>query len=369
VTIQEIVIRQGISSDAVYVGRLIRDLTDPKCASFGPVVSICMTPYLSLFAHESYRKRSASDPALSALMSSDVEEIITRSRHTLKLFEDNQRWVDGQITYFRDEILPMHTNYFLGKIRFPPARVFMKDLGLFSYDKKLIVNSHGATFYMGIEPEAWFTNTAEAERAVYEKYVRIFHHLGARLDSGDATFILSLDPQLFNQEIDDVRADRYYPSVFDGPQNTYLNAVLSVFRGMMNFVNSVIVAGARANDIDYTVFKIRFLTLYSVLESLKRLRAEQQSHRLAPRSVSFIDRIVDTAETQTIIARSAKPFRNTLMHYNLDPRVDVARVDVNQPLFGLVPIYFPSYDVAAFAAMVDQCINEVASKLEEWAGA
>jgi hypothetical protein len=195
-------------------------------------------------------------------MSSDVEEIIRHSRHTLKLFEDNQRWVDGQIIYFRGEILPAHTNYFLGKIWFPPARVFMKDLGLFSYDKKLIANSHGATFHMGIEPEAWFTNTAEAEQELYEKYGRIFQHLGARHDSGDATFMLSLDPQLFNQEVDDVRADKYYPSVFDGPQNTYLNVVLSVFRGMMNFVNSVIVSGARVNDIDYTVFKIRFLTLY-----------------------------------------------------------------------------------------------------------
>jgi hypothetical protein len=102
---------------------------------------------------------------------------------------------------------------------------------------------------------------------------------------------------------------------------------------------------------------------------LKRLRAEQQSRSLAARSVSFIDRIVDTAEAQTIIARPDRPFRNTLMHYNLDPRVDVARVDINQPLFGLVPIYFPSYDVASFAAMIDKCINEVALTLEEWAGA
>ena len=115
------------------------------------------------------------------------------------------------------------------------------------------------------------------------------------------------------------------------------------------------------------MFKIRFLTLYPVLESLKRLRAEQQYHGLTAQSVSFIDRIVDTAEAQAVLERATKPFRNTLMHYNLNPQVDLARVDVNQPLFGLAPIYFPEYDTTTFAAMVNQCISETVAAMEEWA--
>lgn len=363
-TIGETVIRQGIANDAAYAGRFIRDFTNPRCVSYGPIIAICMAPYLSLFVHESYRKLGASDPALAALLSTDVEAIVERSRHTLKLFEDTHRYIDGQIDYFRDEILSAHTNYFLRKIWLPPARVFMKDLGLFSYEKRLILGTHGGNFFMGIEPSALFAKTGAEMRGIYEKYGRIFRHLGARLDSGDATFMLNLDPQLFNQKPDDVRADKYYPSVFDGPQNPYLNAVLTVFRGMMNFVNSAI---TQANDTDYTVFKIRFLTLYPVLESLKRLRAEQQSYSLTARSVSFIGNIVDTAEAQVILNRTAKPFRNTLMHYNLNPHIDLARVDLAQPLFGLVPIYFPAHDVGSFAVMVDRCINETATLMEAWA--
>src|SRR5579859_2862494 len=162
-TIQDTVIQRGIADDAAYIGRFVRDLMDPKCASFGPVVSICMAPYASLFVHESYEKLKASNPALASLLSADVWEIVARSRHTLKLFEDNQRWVEGQVAYFRDKIIPAHTDFFLRKIWFPPARVFMKDLGLFSYDKKLIANSHGGSFHMGMEAEAWFTITQEAE--------------------------------------------------------------------------------------------------------------------------------------------------------------------------------------------------------------
>jgi hypothetical protein len=61
--------------------------------------------------------------------------------------------------------------------------------------------------------------------------------------------------------------------------------------------------------------------------------------------------------------------RNTLMHYNLDSRVDTTRVDVNQPIFGLVPIYFPSYDAASFSILVGRCITETAAAIETWAGA
>ena len=55
------------------------------------------------------------------------------------------------------------------------------------------------------------------------------------------------------------------------------------------------------------------------------------------------------------------------MHYNLNSRVELSRVRLGQPLFGLVPVYFPSYDAPAFAVEVDQCVSETASALEEWA--
>lgn len=63
---------------------------------------------------------------------------------------------------------------------------------------------------------------------------------------------------------------------------------------------------------------------------------------------------------------AAKPFRNTLMHYP-DPRVDLIRVDLSRPLFGLVPVYFSSYDEATFAAAVDNFISKTSAATDEWA--
>jgi hypothetical protein len=369
--LEETVIQQGIASDTAYVGRLARDLSNAKYASFGSVVSLCMVPYLSLFVHESYRKLETSDPVLASSLSGDVTSIVARSRHSLKLFEDTnptRRGIAGQLAYFHDEVLPAHTSHFLGNTWLPLARPLEKDLGLFSYDGKLITTSHGATFHMGVEPSQLLKKTGPELRAIYEEYGRYFGHLGARLDTAGETFISHLDPRRFNRRPDDVRADRYYRRVFDGPDNLDLNALLIVFRGMLNFVNSVITAGSQASDTEYTVFKIRFLTLYQILGSL-RLLHDERLRDLTGRSVTYIETVTGTTEAQLIMDRASKPFRNTLMHYNLDSRVDTARVDLNEPLFGLVPIYFPGYDVQTFAAIVGRCIADTAAAIEEWASA
>ena len=367
-TVSETAIAQGIADDAAYIGRFVSDLNAPEHASFMGVVSLCMVPYLSLFVHESYRKLRASDPALASPLSSDVEAIVARSRHSLKLFEDTHRGVAGQLAYFRDELLPAHSRRFLGNTWLPLARPLEKDLGLFSYAGKLIATTHGTNFHMGIEPQAVLAQTGEETRAIYEAYGRYFAHLGSRLDADGKTFVSCLDQQRFNRWPRDVRAAKYYRRVFDGADSPDLNALLTVFRGMLNFVDSVITAGMDMDAVEYTMFKIRFLTLYQILGSL-RVLSDEQRHSLTSRSVACIEQITGTADVQAIMAQTVKPFRNTLMHYNLDSRVDMARVDVNRPLFGLVPIYFPTHDVASLNRLVDRCIAVTAEAMNAWAEA
>jgi hypothetical protein len=364
-TVAEAVVAQGITNDTAYVGRFVSDASNPKSASFIGTVSLCMVPYISLFVHESYRKLRTSNPTLAALLSNDVEAIVGRSRHSLKLFEDTHRGVDGQLAYFRNELLPAHTRRFLGNTWLPLARPLEKDLGIYSYDGKVITTSHAANFHMGIEPHEIFAKTGAEVREIYKAYGRYFAELGARLDVDGNTFVSHLDPRRFNQWPKDVRATKYYRRVFDGPRHPGLNALLTVFRGMINFVSSVM-AGMDTSVVEYTVFKIRFLTLYQILGSLRVLYDEQR-HSLTDRSVACIQQITGTSEARTIMEPTAKPFRNTLMHYNLDSRVDQARVDVNQPLFGLVPIYFPAYDVASFSSVVDQGIAATAEAIDTWA--
>lgn len=366
-TFEETVVWQGIAADAAYVGRLARDLSNSKYASFMGIVSLCMAPYLSLFVYESYRKLETTEPELASSLTNEVKPIVRRSRHSLKLFEDTHRGIEGQVEFFRDEILPAHSRYFLGRTWFPPARLMETDLALFSYDARLITTSHGATFHLGIEPREVLGLTGAEMQSVYAEYGQYFARLGARLDADGETFISQLNPRRFNQPGKDVRADKYYPRVFDGPNNSDLNALLTVFRGMLNFVNSVMMATGEGSAVGYTVFKIRFLTLYQILGSLSVLRDEQLS-QLTSRSAEYIEKILQNPEAKFVMEPTAKPFRNTLMHYNLDSRIDAIKVDVHQPLFGLVPICFPSYDASTFSTIVNRGIAETASAIEEWAG-
>src|SRR5262249_38065670 len=126
----ELVIRQGVSDDARYVGHMIRDLSDASGKPFSGYVPFCVVPFISLFAHESYRKMQALDSALAPQLSQAIESIVARSRHSLKLFEDTKRGIDGQLRYFREEILAAHSDRFLGNTWFPPARALENDLGL-----------------------------------------------------------------------------------------------------------------------------------------------------------------------------------------------------------------------------------------------
>ncbi|WP_143665367.1 hypothetical protein [Streptomyces sp. gb14] len=347
----------------------MRDLTHSRVAEHNATLVFCMAPYLSLFVHESYRKRKIIDPALPELLSTDVEAIVARSRNSLKLFEDNKRGIEGQLAFFRDEISSAHADMFLGNTWLKIARFLEVDLGLYSYEERIISSTHAAVFHLGFDPLVMPEEVRRIRlQAIYEEYGSYFQSLRATTDAGAQTFMGNLDPKRFNRYPHDVRSAKYYGRVFNGKGTPDINRLLTVFRGLMNFVDSVVGLGTDAHEVEYTVFKIRFLTLYQVLGSLHMLHEERPGD-LTARSTRLIEKITGTASASLIMDRSAKPFRNTLMHYNLDSRVDLARVDVTQPLFGLVPTYFPSHDAASFVEAVDSCIKETASVMEEWATA
>ncbi|TJZ92378.1 hypothetical protein [Actinacidiphila oryziradicis] len=186
------------------------------------------------------------------------------------------------------------------------------------------------------------------------------------MDSGPDTFIAHLDVHKMDGGRDK-RAARYYARVFNGNDTPAINGLLVGFQGMMNFADTIVSAGSDVRNLEYTAFKIRYLALYAVLGSLRKLHGDP-NYPLSNRSTGFVKDIIDSPGAQAITDRSAKPFRNTLMHYNLHPRLDVSKVKLHEPFFGLVPEYFPARDVQTFGTLVDTCIRETAATLNEWAG-
>lgn len=370
VTQNDAAMRRGAKDDAAWVGRLIADAQMPTNAGSAAAVWLCVEPYSSLFVHESHKKLKRGDTVLAALVMDDFDDIVKRGRHSLKLFEDTGSHsgfggIDGQLAYFRDEIVPAHRAHFIDRV----PRMFRwlaTDLGLFTYDGKIITTSHTATFHFGMPALDLLAMIGPGITSFTEQYGRYYRHLGAQVPTVGGTFLSRVEPALMKTGPDKVAAN-YYASVFDGPGNADLNALLTVFQSMTNFAAYVVSCPANASTVDYTEFKIRYIAAYQVLSSLQILRQDRYD-TLSPRSQSWLATIVDGLRAQELLDSATKPFRNTLIHYGIDSRVPANAIDLADPLFGLAPFYFPSCsDSADLAKLVDTVLIEAASGLNEWA--
>jgi len=354
----------AIATDAQFAGRFVGSLQQPHVQSVGPVASLCLVSYLSLFAHESYQRLKASQPALAESVSSDTSAIIKRSRHSLKLFEDTERRLTGQLAYFRDEIIDAHKARFLGKTWFWPARFLETDLGLYLYDGIPISSTHAATLALGFEPQALLDKGGSTlVRDTFTECGRYFALLGATVDGHAVSFASSFDHTRLKAK--DVRSTRYYTRIFNGASTPEINALLDVFRVSMNFVNSVLPVDSTLDSYQ-TIFKIQFLTLYQVIRSLDILR-QQRRNQLSTASIDAIRSIVDTVESRILTDGQARPFRNTLMHYGPDTRIDLTAADLQAPLYGLVNICFPDHDNASLDTLLTDHIARTARILNDWA--
>jgi hypothetical protein len=194
VTLEEAVIWQGMASDAAYAGHLSTD-RETIAGGGASILSLCLSPYLSLYVHESLAKLKTIDPATSALLSSGVQQIVARSRHSLKLFEDTKRGVEGQLAYFRDVLIPAHRDRFLGNVRFKVFRFLETDLGLYRYNGRLISTTHAANFHMGQDPHAILSMSGADIQAIYREYGHFVATLGGQRGTPGQTFVSHLgDP-------------------------------------------------------------------------------------------------------------------------------------------------------------------------------
>lgn len=252
-------VNHAITTDARFVGRFIGSLQQADVQPVGPVASLCLSGYLSLFVHESYYRLKASHPVLAASLSDGASAVIARSRHSLKLFEDTRRGLDGQLTYFRDEIIGVHKARFLGKTWFWPARLLETDLGLYLYDGIPISSTHAATFALGFEPQALLDKDAsKLVRNTFAEYGRYFALLGATVDQQASSFASGVVPARLQNK--DVRSADYYARTFNGAATPEINALLDVFRVSVNFIDSILPMDSSPASYQ-TIFKIRFLML------------------------------------------------------------------------------------------------------------
>ncbi|MEU2007202.1 hypothetical protein ACH47B_38665 [Rhodococcus sp. NPDC019627] len=359
---RDALIRDAINADAVFAARFIRSLREAR--SVAPTALFCMFAYLSLFAYESHARLKKLDPsAISDLtFTAGATDLIARSRHSLKLFEDTRRGVLGQLKFFADEVAPAHHRAFIKPVRLPLASLWKADVGLTFHNGNLINSTFATTFALGYPPARLFLDgTGETLNKIAQEYGAYFGSIVTVPHPGARSFASAMDPSDLDSR--DVRSATWFRHGFNGNATPAINMLLSTFHGLANTCNQLLGLDT-TNASRPTIFKLRYLTVYQILRSLTILTNEH-ANCLTDRSRTHIDKLMTDPEAIRLIDPARKPLRNTLMHYGPDTRIDLSQLALNRPLYGLIEEVFQlSFD--EMEQRLAKLTSRVADELNQW---
>lgn len=300
--------------------------------------------YLALFRYEGLKYLRMHHPDFAQLLPQPTTDELERSRNTIKLFDVHEH-VDGTIDYFTQDISAAHEQHFFGNVASPFGQAVRTDLGLTYYDNRIIYTTHGVAFILGV-PSYTLLQPGGGQH-MKDEGVRYGQHFGAfycdRSEELGPSFIEKLNNNLVSLE--DVRAERYYKSHFNGAHTAGINALLYVFLASLNFLDSMV----RLDDLPdsrQTVLKMQFLTLYHVASSLRKLRSARAAE-LIQQSLDYIDQVIGDADLRSITSGSSRHLRNTFVHYGLHPDVEDSELNPYIVGYGLIKKYFQSMTTPA----------------------
>jgi hypothetical protein len=299
----------AIYTDALFVCRLIKGFERNR-GLHGVASAFCTYNYLSLFLYESWRYLQHHQ-IISATMPS--EDIVARSRHSTKLFDDRQG-IDSVINYFMDHVAAAHTRRFTGNTWLRLVRRFETDLGFYIYNDRLVSTTHGVTFAIGIDPDEMLgANSAARLTTIPTEYGQYFGAFWDRSQPLGLSFIDKLEAQRVRTR--NVKSSKYYAEHFNGATTPGINALLTVFHAQLNFLDTMLPMDDLPESRQ-TVLKMQFITLYHVVSSLRKLRDDRGNEPSAS-SLDYIAHILDGTDLRALITNSSRTFRNTLVHYGL----------------------------------------------------
>lgn len=339
------------------------------------VIPFGLVPYLSLFIVESHSYFSAISPDFARDVQRQHESILKASRTRIKLFDDDYKnipeilnhlsWIsEYQVNWF----VKSHTGY-LAWLK----RAIQPDLGLFFYDGHLVGTTHTAFFNLGFERgttpapnQRQPLTLSEFSRSVGAEIGQYIGGLsrGLGIDlSNNSERLCQYDLSNGDFTPKDVRSQKYYKSIFNGSSSVQLNSCLILFLTTVNFLNRVF--RRLVVNSPETFFKLKFIALYHLISSLKKIQDYYYPQGLLSRpSKAYLAEILADKEIRLI--QSDLCFRNALMHYRIEG-IGAEKLDMGMKLFGLVSHFFDNRGFEDLNLMIDNQISRVSELLTRWA--
>jgi hypothetical protein len=357
-----------IVGDLLFARRILQGAIDRLGVPQSEIPLFAMLRYLSMYVYESHKALEAIEPELAEILVVDNADIIERSRHTVKLFDDthDQFGRSSGVTSQLGSITQAHRAAFLDNTWFPPARVLETDLAVYRYRGRLVATTHAIAFHLGLPPEAIADNEAYGRTlmSIGEGVARYVNAFAGNLPWQGRSFMDRVD--LGSVENVDIRSSNVYPAAFDAGLDDEATAALLIFQCSVNFLALMLAEESNPQSAE-AVFKLNLVVLYHVLSSLAKFKVAFRPS-LTVASLARLDVILNHATTAQLMDRSKAGLRNTLMHYRPRGAQIVAQLSLDQPLCGLVEAYYPTYDFDTMGKLVDEHVQFVGEQLDDWSG-
>ncbi|MFG3490004.1 hypothetical protein [Streptomyces sp. NPDC047972] len=350
-----------IAQDIMFLRRFAHSVTAAPEQAVVPI--FCMHNYMCLIIHESHRALRHVNPDLADVLAYDCTPAIERARHSAKLYDDKYKGLADVSADFR-RIIDEHRQEFLNKTWLPLARPLEKDLVLWRFRGRLVSTSHTASFFLALPPQS-FQNLDVLGPEVRAIAVEQGSYIAAAANGlpwEGRSFLDTVQKTDLTEK--EVRAEKHYQRSFDPVLPEEVKASLTAMTCALNTVD-LLLADDTGYSSAFSVWKLRYIVLHHVLSSLRKLD-EQHGAELCPPDRALLKEILN-APTSILILQAHGGFRNTLMHYRPERRVE-EQLSLHAPFYGLLDAYFPADEARSLGDGLASHTARVADRMHAWSG-
>ena len=361
--VRQAIATSHIIADMAFLRRFGEDLRGRQQETAVPVMSF--TSYIFLLVHESARYIRRLGPEYAMLTEVVHAAQIEAGRHSIKIFDDTERGYAGVTEFFESGVIPAERRYFIDKVRFKLGGLLGNDLGIYTYDGKVISTTHTLQFSWGLQP-----GTREAQEwgpMLFEASRQCGQYVAAIADNVDwrgPSFLNALDLAKIKNR--DTVAAKYYKRSFDQIITEGLSATLTAVMANLNVLNSLISLDHLGQSAP-TISKLHYITLRHATRALQEVRSRYHSS-LSDYSLEQLSHALDNDPAREVTQADDPGLRNSLLHYGISKRTPVDKLSVSRPLYGLVETFFPNLTFETFRQMVLAQSERLSAILNTWAG-
>jgi hypothetical protein len=352
-----------IAEDAVWAVDSVRALSvlsgrDPSLAAF------CIYPHLARIVHEAVRYLARVYPELAAHLTLEYRVQIEAARHSVKLFDDNQRGFDGVTEWFESENANAQRDAFIGNARWRWLRRFETDMGQYYLDDSLVMTNHVATYHIALPLAALADKGLQRDFSSGASFNlgQVLGTLADGLGGQDRSSTLSIS-SLGNLRTRDVRTEHYLRRRFDPAFSGGVKLALTAMQCSLNSITKVLALTELGHEA--AMFRVRLVTLSHVLSALDEVRT-RFGHVVNRESTAHLDALLGGPVAQMVRARPCRALRNVSVHYGVDP--SWSGLDPRLPMCGLVEALVPQCWFEQLRSDLRELTVRAATTLNAWGG-